>query len=136
MTRFLAMLLLMCVAGEAALAASAPMPPPRKPHHIPQKCQEIERGVASWYGPGFEGSRTMSEEAFDPQSLSAAHPSLPFGTIVKVTNMRNRKSVVVRVNDRGAFGHQRVIDLSQGAARQIGMIDSGTAPVTIYKCKR
>lgn len=96
--------------------------------------EEIERGVASWYGPGFEGSKTKNEEVFDPASLSAAHPDLPFGTLVKVMNMRNYKSVMVRVNDRGAFSKERVIDVSQGAAQKIGMIDAGTAPVAIFKC--
>lgn len=90
--------------------------------------------MASWYGPGFEGALTKSEERFDPAALSAAHPDLPFGTLVKVTNMRNHKSVVVRVNDRGAFGHERVIDLSESAARQIDMVNAGTAPVSIFKC--
>ncbi len=96
--------------------------------------EEIERGVASWYGPGFEGSLTKSEEVFNPAQLSAAHPDLPFGTILKVTNLRNHRSVNVRVNDRGAFSKERVIDLSQSAANEIGMIDAGTAPVAIFRC--
>lgn len=101
----------------------------------PASCsEEIERGVASWYGPGFEGSLTKSEEVFNPTALSAAHPDLPFGTILKVTNLRNHRSVNVRVNDRGAFSKERVIDLSQSAATEIGMIDAGTAPVAIFRC--
>ncbi len=101
----------------------------------PASCsEEIERGVASWYGPGFEGSLTKSEEVFNPSQLSAAHPDLPFGTILKVTNLRNHRSVNVRVNDRGAFSKERVIDLSQSAANEIGMIDAGTAPVAIFRC--
>lgn len=96
--------------------------------------EEVHRGVASWYGPGFEGARTTSEEVFDPAGLSAAHPFLPFGTKLKVVNMRNHKSVMVTVNDRGAFYKERVIDLSQGAAKQLDMIKSGTAPVALYKC--
>jgi rare lipoprotein A len=96
--------------------------------------REIERGVASWYGPGFEGSLTKSEEPFDPNAYSAAHPSLPFGTIVKVKNMRNYQSVEVRINDRGAFADERVIDLSQAAAEKIGMIDDGLTAVAIYGC--
>lgn len=98
--------------------------------------EEVERGVASWYGPGFEGALTKSEELFNPAAFSAAHPSLPFGTMVKVVNMRNNKSVTVKVNDRGAFDKERVIDLSQGAAQEIGMIDAGTAPVAIFKCNQ
>ena len=98
--------------------------------------EEIQRGVASWYGPGFEGSLTKSEELFNPASLSAAHPYLPCGTFLKVVNMRNNKSVTVKVNDRGAFDKERVIDLSQGAAQEIDMIDDGTAAVAIFKCNQ
>lgn len=102
-----------------------------------QSCaEEIQRGVASWYGPGFEGSLTKSEEVFNPAGLSAAHASLPFGTMVRVMNMRNYKSVMVKVNDRGAFYRERVIDLSKGAAEELDMIDDGTAPVTIFKCNK
>lgn len=96
--------------------------------------EEIERGVASWYGDEFAGALTKSEEPFDPAQMSAAHPDLPFGTIVKVMNMRNSQSVWVRINDRGGFRQERVIDLSQEAASQIGMIDAGTAPVAIFLC--
>lgn len=98
--------------------------------------EEIQRGVASWYGPGFEGALTKSEEAFNPASYSAAHAFLPFGTYVKVVNMRNHKSVTVKVNDRGAFDKERVIDLSRVAAQELDMIDDGTAPVAIFKCNQ
>lgn len=98
--------------------------------------EEIQRGVASWYGPGFEGALTKSEELFNPASLSAAHPTLPFGTMLKVVNMRNNKSVTVKVNDRGAFDKERVIDLSQGAAEEIDMINDGTTAVAIFKCNQ
>src|SRR5690606_16705669 len=96
--------------------------------------KELGRGVASWYGPGFEGLKTQSGETFDPTSLSAAHPTLPFGTVVHVTNMRNARSVNVRINDRGAFKHSE-IDLSEAAARQIDMVDAGTAAVSIHQCQ-
>lgn len=96
--------------------------------------EEIERGIASWYGPGFEGSLTKSEEKFHSAALSAAHPDLPFGTIVKVTNLRNYRSVNVKINDRGAFGHSRAIDVSESAANELGMIQDGLAPVAIYLC--
>lgn len=103
----------------------------------PYACsEEVGRGVASWYGPGFEGSLTQSEEIFDPAMLSAAHPSLPFGTYVRVMNMRNQRSVVVRVNDRGAFSKERVIDVSQAAARELDMIEDGTAAVAIFRCNQ
>ena len=105
------------------------------PAHAADTCtEEIERGVASWYGPGFEGSLTKSEEVFNPGQLSAAHPDLPFGTVVKVTNLRNYRSVNVRINDRGAFGHERAIDVSESAANELGMIDDGLAPVAIFRC--
>lgn len=104
--------------------------------HASDTCtEELERGIASWYGPGFAGSLTKSEEVFNPGQLSAAHPDLPFGTVVKVTNLRNYRSVNVRVNDRGAFGHERAIDLSESAANELGMIDDGLAPVAIFRCR-
>jgi len=88
-------------------------------------------GYASWYGPGFEGAYSASGERFNSEALTAAHPSLPFGTQIRVTNMDNGESVVVRVNDRGPYAGDRVIDLSAGAARVIGLIQSGVAPVSL-----
>ena len=89
------------------------------------------RGQASWYGPGFHGRRTANGEVFNSNALTAAHRSLPFGTKVRVTNMNNGRSVVVRINDRGPFSGGRIIDLSAGAARTINMINSGVAPVRV-----
>lgn len=86
---------------------------------------------ASWYGPGFHGRKTASGERFNQNALTAAHKSLPFGTRVKVTNRRTGRSVVVRINDRGPFVAGRVIDLSRGAARAMGM--TGTAPVDLAR---
>jgi rare lipoprotein A len=83
-------------------------------------------GRASWYALH---SRTASGERMDPSELTAAHRTLPFGTRLKVTNQRNGKSVVVRINDRGPFVRGRMLDLSRGAARRIGMIDAGHASV-------
>lgn len=91
----------------------------------------IYSGKASWYGPGFHGRRTANGEVFNSNDLTAAHPSLPFGTKVRVTNMNNGRSVVVRINDRGPFIGGRIIDLSAGAARSINMISSGVAPVRV-----
>ncbi len=88
-------------------------------------------GYASWYGPKFNGRRTASGEIFDMNKMTAAHNTLPFGTIVRVTNIRNGKSVVVKINDRGPFKKNRVIDLSYKAAKKLGMIKMGTAPVKI-----
>ena len=88
-------------------------------------------GMASWYGPGFHGNLTANGEWFNQNALTAAHPSLPFGTWVRVTNLNNGRSVVVRINDRGPFIEGRVIDLSTAAAEVIGIINSGVAPVDI-----
>jgi rare lipoprotein A len=86
-------------------------------------------GLASWYGPGFHGALTANGERFNQYAYTAAHRSLPFGTQVRVTNLNNGRSVVVRINDRGPFTGGRVLDLSQGAAQVIGVIGSGVAPV-------
>jgi rare lipoprotein A len=88
-------------------------------------------GPASWYGDKFHGRRTANGERYDMNKLTAAHKTLPFGTKVRVTNRKNGKSVVVRINDRGPFVGNRVIDLSRGAAGAVGMIRSGVAPVII-----
>ncbi|MEN0002169.1 MAG: septal ring lytic transglycosylase RlpA family protein [Pseudomonadota bacterium] len=87
-------------------------------------------GKASWYALH---SQTASGEMMNPQAMTAAHRSLPFGTKVKVTNNRNGRSVIVRINDRGPFIKGRVIDLSKAAAAQIGMVSSGVAPVCYQK---
>jgi peptidoglycan lytic transglycosylase len=91
----------------------------------------LERGQASWYGPGFAGKPTASGERFVPCKRTAAHRTLPFGTRVRVTNLQNGRSVVVKINDRGPFIQGRIIDLSRGAARAIGMIDAGVVEVEI-----
>ena len=93
----------------------------------------VGTGRASYYGEQFRGRRTASGERFDPDGLTAAHRTLPFGTRLRVTNLANGRSVVVRVSDRGPFHRSRVIDLSKGAARRIGMIRSGTARVRIER---
>jgi rare lipoprotein A len=92
---------------------------------------EIDGGMASYYGNELAGNRTASGERFDPGQLTAAHRSLPFGSRVRVTNTSNGDSVVVRINDRGPFSRGRVIDVSQAAAREIGMNHSGTARVKL-----
>jgi rare lipoprotein A len=88
-------------------------------------------GYASWYGPGFNGNMSASGEVFNENALTAAHPSLPFGTQVRVTNLDNGQSVVVRINDRGPYSGDRLIDLSTGAAQVIGLTISGVAPVKL-----
>ncbi|MCP2731943.1 septal ring lytic transglycosylase RlpA family protein [Limnofasciculus baicalensis] len=88
-------------------------------------------GIASWYGPGFHGNRSASGERYNQNALTAAHRSLPFGTKVQVTNLNNGRSVVVKINDRGPYIRGRVIDVSAAAARALGMMQSGVAPVRI-----
>ncbi|WP_455381451.1 septal ring lytic transglycosylase RlpA family protein [Salinispira pacifica] len=88
-------------------------------------------GIASWYGPDFQGKLTASGEIFDTNKFTAAHKSLPFGSIVKVTNLENNRSVVVRINDRGPYVAGRIIDLTHAAAGAIGMLGNGTAKVRL-----
>lgn len=90
-----------------------------------------EQGVASWYGPGFHGNRTASGEVYDMEDMTAAHKRLPFGTVVRVDNLDNGRHTEVRINDRGPFVDDRIIDLSRAAAREIGMLGPGTARVRI-----
>ena len=94
-----------------------------------------QRGVAAWYGPGFQRRKTASGERFDSRKFTAAHRTLPFNTMVKVVNLDNGMSVVVRINDRGPFTKRRIIDLSTAAARSIGLDKSGTANVTVETIK-
>jgi len=88
-------------------------------------------GWASWYGPGFDGNPSASGELFDANAMTAAHKSLPFGTQVKVTNLDNGRSIIVRINDRGPYAGDRIIDLSYGAAQMLGMLNTGVAPVRL-----
>lgn len=88
-------------------------------------------GKASWYGPGFHGRLTANGERYNQNALTAAHRSLPFGTRVRVTNLNNGRSVVVRINDRGPFIRGRIIDLSAAAAHNLGMVHHGVVPVNI-----
>ena len=90
-----------------------------------------EIAVASWYGQAFQGRRTSSGEVYDMHQMTAAHKTLPLPTYVRVTNMENGRSVVVRVNDRGPFVEGRIIDVSFVAAQKLGMVGSGTARVEV-----
>jgi len=91
----------------------------------------VEEGIASWYGDEYHGRATASGEIFDQEAMTAAHRELPFGTIVQVTNLKNHRTVVVRINDRGPFIRGRVIDLSRGAARELNMLRDGIVPVRL-----
>ena len=90
-----------------------------------------QEGIASWYGDAFHGKATSNKEVYNMHALTAAHKTLPFDTRVRVTNLENGKTVTVRINDRGPFVGDRVIDLSYKAARQLGMVEGGTAPVRL-----
>ena len=94
-----------------------------------EETKPLQKGVASWYGPGFHGKKTANGERFNTNDLTAAHKTLPFGTQLRVTNERTGKSVVVRINDRGPYAHGRVIDLSKAAAEAVGI--EGVGQVTL-----
>ena len=95
------------------------------------KGDTIEEGIASWYGPNFDGKLTANGEVYDMYGLTAAHRTLPFNTILKVNNLDNGKSVEVRINDRGPYAKNRIIDLSKKAAQKINMLGPGTARVEL-----
>src|SRR5215470_6781502 len=111
------------VVALAACSTTRPVTPP-----VVEGRQE---GVASWYGPGFHGKRTANGEIYDQYELTAAHQTLPLGTRALVTSLTNGRSVEVRINDRGPFVGDRIIDLSYAAARVVGMIGPGTMPVRV-----
>lgn len=92
---------------------------------------DVSTGTASYYADRFTGKRTASGEAYDPEDFTAAHRSLPFGTHVRVTDMQSRRSVIVRVNDRGPWGKGRIIDISRAAARELGLIRRGHGRVQL-----
>jgi len=91
----------------------------------------VQTGIASWYGPDFHGKATSNGEVYNMNSLTAAHKTLPFGSVVQVTHQESGKSVTVRINDRGPFVGDRIIDLSYGAANELGIVETGTAPVNL-----
>jgi len=97
----------------------------------PVKPIKVWVGNASWYGPQFDGKKTANGERFNAESLTAAHPSLPFGSWVRVVNTRNGKFEVVRINDRGPYQEGREIDVSYRVARKIGLINSGVSQVRL-----
>ena len=90
---------------------------------------------ASWYGPGFHGRQTANGEVYDQMSFTAAHKSLKFGTLLKITNLKNSKSVVVRINDRGPYIHGRDLDLSKAAALELGMVRKGVARIKVEEIR-
>jgi len=126
------------VATQAvAIANPTPVfvaPPQVAPEPVAKKHLQILHGIASWYGGVFNGRKTASGEKFNMHELTACHPTLPFGSLVRVINRSNKRSVVVRINDRGdlgAEGRVRVIDLSWAAANRLAMLESGVAKVDV-----
>jgi rare lipoprotein A len=101
------------------------------PISMPASCDPPEEGVASWYGGKFHGRLTSNGEIFDTNTMTAAHKELPFGSLVKVTDLDSGKSTVVRINDRGPFVEGRVIDLSRAAAEELDMVGRGVARVRL-----
>jgi rare lipoprotein A (peptidoglycan hydrolase) len=120
--RWVPLMFLIAPAMEAPLVAhkSAPVKP-----------MKVWVGNASWYGPEFDGRKTANGERFSSESLTAAHPSLPFGSWVRIVNTRNGKFEVVRINDRGPYQEGREIDVSYRVARKIGLIHSGVSQVRL-----
>ena len=114
-------------------ACASPGPTPPTPVHMPHPVFDghEETGEASWYGHPYHGRRTASGEIFDMYQMTAAHPSLPFGTWVLVENSANGRSVQVRINDRGPHKSRRIIDLSYAAARVLGAVGPGVIPVRL-----
>ncbi len=111
-----------------ATATAVTVPPPSE---VPAKTPTVHVGDASWYGPGFSGKTTASGEVFDETKMTAAHKTLPLGTKAKVTNLKDGKSVQVEINDRGPYAQGRIIDLSQAAAKALGIIDRGVVKVRV-----
>ena len=124
------------VTADSVTAIAEPEPvvvpiPPQPPKLVVPLVISTHSGEASWYGPGFYGNRTANGEVFRPGTMTAAHRTLPFGTRVRVTNLWNGRKAVVRINDRGPFAGDRVIDLAHGAASELGLTSSGIAQVRL-----
>ena len=115
----------------STILSSCSLPVSREPY----ASGYIERGIASWYGEEFHGRPTSSGEIYDMHALTAAHKLMPLGTVAKVTNLENGRSVTVKINDRGPFIDDRIIDLSYGSAGSIDMVETGLAPVEIEVLK-
>ena len=133
--------MLLLLVGGCALRQETPPPPPVAPQakeEVPKpegpKVEQV--GNASWYGPAQDGKETASGETFDQNALTAAHPTLPLGTIAVVTNLETGKSVEVTINDRGPYAKGRKIDLSRAAAQRIGMTKKGVTRVKIVATPR
>ncbi len=116
---------------SASTSVEAPPPAPPAPPLVPSHAPVFEHGLASWYGAALAGHHTASGEIFDPSKMTAAHRTLKLGTWLEVKRTDTGKIVHVRVNDRGPVSHRLCIDLSSGAARELGMLRMGVAPVEL-----
>jgi rare lipoprotein A len=136
-TKYLpALLAVLALCTGCAAPSKFMMPPARQDQRLPQPLTGFRQtGVASYYMQDTINYITASGEPYDMNALTAAHATLPFNTLVRVTNLSNNQSVVVRVNDRGPYTKRRIIDLSLAAARQIGLIETGTERVEIEVVK-
>jgi rare lipoprotein A len=126
-----AFVLLVTVAGATAHGTESSHA--KSDHHAPKAHKWIQVGKASWYGRRFQGHRTASGEAFDLNMLTCAHRTLPIGTLLRVTNIGNRRSIMVRVNDRGPVPSGLIVDLSYAAARSLGFNGRGSARVRLER---
>jgi len=128
---------LVCAVAVVTLSLLTLMGTAKPPPDVPARTVQV--GLASYYGPGFHGEPTASGEIFNQYQMVAAHRSLPLGSVVRVTNLENRRRVVLRVIDRGPYGRNfrkgTIIDVSKGAARRLGFIRDGLVPVRVEVLK-
>ncbi len=130
MMRVRSIVMVLFVSALLAACASQPQRAPA-PGATGERATFTQGGLASWYGKSHHGKTTANGEPFDMNAMTAAHRSLPFGTVVRVTNLRSKRSIKVRINDRGPYTGGRIIDLSAHAARGLGIADHGVARVRI-----
>jgi len=133
--------LLIAIIIAIGLIVLSPFTKPAAISHAEQLPQSTvnpyyEIGIASWYGPGFQGNHTANGEIYDMYKISAAHKTLPFGTIVEVIEFSTERSITVRINDRGPFIEGRIIDLSKGAAEKLGIVEKGITKVGLRILRR
>ena len=129
------LLVLSACSNPGSLRREMETPSPRRQYYQQTRSFDISYGKASYYGMDFNGKKTASGEVYDMNALTAAHNDFPFGTLCRITNLRNHKEVVVRINDRGPFVKGRIIDLSYGAAKELNAITSGVIDVKIEVLK-
>jgi peptidoglycan lytic transglycosylase len=130
-TLFVLALVAGCATARPVAAVDPPDPPGPPARHARHEHRHGQTGYASYYARAHDGLRTASGERYDMDEMTAAHPTLPFGTRVRVTNLQNGRHAVVRINDRGPFKRGRVIDVSYAAARKLGLVRSGIAKVRL-----